>query len=46
MQNGHFQVMPPLADDDFAALMADIKASGVLVPVEYDEEGNVGRAPP
>ena len=36
-----YQVMPDLAADDFAALKADIAARGVLVPVEYDEDGNV-----
>lgn len=36
-----YQVMPPLADEDFAALKADIEARGVLVPVEYDEDGNI-----
>ena len=40
-QPGKFQVMPPLADDDFAALKADIQANGVLIPVEVDEDGNV-----
>ena len=33
--------MPPLADDDFAALKEDIKANGLLIPVEVDEDGNV-----
>jgi len=36
-----YQVLPPLSDEDFAALKADIDARGVLVPVEYDEDGNV-----
>lgn len=36
-----FQVMPPLSDDDFAALKADISARGVLIPVEYDDSGNI-----
>ena len=40
-QPNKFQVMPPLTDDDFAALMADIQANGLLMPVEVDEEGNV-----
>ena len=40
-QPSKFQVMPPLADDDFAALKADIQANGVLIPVEVDEDGNV-----
>ena len=36
-----FQVMPPLPDDQYALLKADIAARGVLVPVEYDEEGHI-----
>jgi ParB-like chromosome segregation protein Spo0J len=36
-----YQVLPPLSEDDFAALKADIAARGVLIPVEYDEEGNI-----
>lgn len=36
-----FQVMPPLSNDEFLELKADIKARGVMVPVEYDEAGNV-----
>lgn len=36
-----YQLLPDLLSDDFAALMADIKARGVLVPVEYDEHGEI-----
>jgi ParB-like chromosome segregation protein Spo0J len=36
-----YQVMPDLSDEDYAALKADIAARGVLVPVEYDERGNI-----
>ncbi len=36
-----YQVMPNLADEDYEALKRDIAARGVLVPVEYDEEGNI-----
>jgi ParB-like chromosome segregation protein Spo0J len=36
-----YQVMPPLQPEDFDALLGDIKARGVLVPVEYDEDGNI-----
>lgn len=36
-----YQVMPDLGSDDFAALKADIADRGVLVPVEYDEAGNI-----
>lgn len=37
----NFQVLPPLSAEDYAALKSDIAARGVLVPVEYDEEGNI-----
>jgi N6-adenosine-specific RNA methylase IME4/ParB-like chromosome segregation protein Spo0J len=36
-----YQLLPPLSDDDRAALEASIVAHGVLVPVEYDEDGNI-----
>jgi len=36
-----WQLFPNLADDEFAALKADIAERGVLVPVEYDEHGNI-----
>ena len=36
-----FQVMPPLSSDEFDELKADIAARGVMVPVEYDEAGNI-----
>ena len=36
-----YQVMPPLAPDEFEALKTDIAARGVQVPVEYDEMGNI-----
>ncbi|OLP56925.1 hypothetical protein BJF92_11215 [Rhizobium rhizosphaerae] len=33
--------MPPLSDQDYAALKADIAAHGVKSPVDYDEAGNI-----
>lgn len=36
-----YQVLPPLSDDDYARLKADIARHGVLVPVEYDEDSNI-----
>lgn len=36
-----YQVLPPLSEDDYGALKADIAARGVLVPVEYDETGTI-----
>lgn len=41
MEATHFQLLPPLSDEEYAALKADIRTSGVLVPVEYDETGTV-----
>ena len=41
MQGCLFQLMPDLSEDEFAALKADIAERGVLVPVEYDELGNI-----
>lgn len=35
-----YQVMPPLADDQYEMLKASIAENGVLVPVEMDENGN------
>jgi ParB-like chromosome segregation protein Spo0J len=37
----HYQVMPPLSPEEYAALKADIAARWVQVPVEYDDEGNI-----
>lgn len=37
----NYQVMPALAESDFEALKADIAERGVLIPVEYDDEGNI-----
>lgn len=36
-----YQLLPPLSDDEYAALEASIIANGVLVPVEYDENGDI-----
>lgn len=36
-----YQVMPSLSDEEYAELKADIETRGVMVPVEYDEYGNV-----
>ena len=36
-----YQLLPALADDDYARLRADIAERGVLVPVEKDEHGNI-----
>ena len=36
-----YQVMPPLATEEYEELKNDIAQRGVMVPIEYDEEGNV-----
>jgi ParB-like chromosome segregation protein Spo0J len=36
-----YQVMPPLADDEYMALMEDIRENGVQVPVVKDENGDI-----
>ena len=33
--------LPPLSTEEFTALKADIRAHGVKVPIEVDEDGNV-----
>lgn len=38
---GQYQLLPSLTDEEFAALKADIALRGVMVPVEFDEQGNV-----
>ena len=41
MNASRFQVMLPLSPEDYAELKADIAQRGVLVPVEYDEAGEI-----
>jgi N6-adenosine-specific RNA methylase IME4/ParB-like chromosome segregation protein Spo0J len=36
-----YQLLPRLSPEEFAALEASIIQHGVLVPVEYDEDGNI-----
>lgn len=36
-----YQLLPPLSAEEFAALEKSIIAHGVLVPVEYDEAGEI-----
>ncbi len=36
-----YQVAPPLTDEEYAGLKADIAENGVRVPVVEDEDGNV-----
>ena len=37
----NYQVMPELTADEYAELKADIAQRGVMIPIEYDEQGNV-----
>jgi ParB-like chromosome segregation protein Spo0J len=36
-----YQLLPPLTDDEYAALREDIEANGIRVPVDVDEAGQV-----
>ena len=36
-----YQLLPALSPDEFAALKADIRAHGVLVPIELDTDGSI-----
>ncbi|WP_274426773.1 MT-A70 family methyltransferase [Chelativorans sp. YIM 93263] len=36
-----YQLLPPLSTEDYAALEASIVEHGVLVPIEYDDAGNI-----
>lgn len=36
-----YQVMPELTAEEYSELKADIAERGVMVPIEYDEQGNV-----
>jgi len=37
----NYQVMPPLTAEEYNELKSDIAQRGVMVPIEYDEHGNV-----
>lgn len=36
-----YQVMPELSAEEYAELKADIEQRGVMIPIEYDEQGNI-----
>ena len=36
-----YQVMPNLSTEEYAELKSDISSRGVMVPIEFDEQGNV-----
>ena len=37
----NYQVMPELTAEEYAELRADIAERGIMIPIEYDEQGNV-----
>ena len=39
--NHPYQLLPELLAEDFESLVASISEHGVLVPVEYDQDGNI-----
>jgi hypothetical protein len=41
MTDGTYQLLPPLADEEYQALKASIATFGVLTPVVLDEDGKV-----
>lgn len=36
-----YQFMPPLSDEEFAALKEDIQKRGIIIPIEIDENGEI-----
>ena len=38
---GPYQLLPPLSEDEYAALRDDIKSAGVRVPIDVDENGTI-----
>lgn len=36
-----YQLLPPLSDEEYAALRDDIRGAGVRVPIDVDEDGNI-----
>lgn len=37
----NYQLFPPMIESEYEEMKADISARGVMVPVEYDESGNI-----
>ena len=37
----NYQVMPELTPEEYAELKADIQERGVMIPIEFDEAGNI-----
>ena len=41
MEKVKYQLLPPLSQDEYESLKEDVAKMGVLVPIEFDEEGEV-----
>lgn len=41
LTRGPYQLLPPLSEDEYAALRDDIRGAGVRVPIDVDEDGNI-----
>ena len=41
MADSKYQLMPPMTPAQYQELKEDIRAHGVLIPIEYDQEGNI-----
>lgn len=41
VERADYQVMPPLSAEEYAELKEDIRRRGVMVPIEFDDDGNV-----
>jgi len=41
MDNDKYRIFPPLSNEKFEALKSNIKAKGILIPIEVDEHGNI-----
>lgn len=41
MSEKKYQILPDLTEQEYEELKTDIEARGVMVPVEYDEDGNI-----
>jgi ParB-like chromosome segregation protein Spo0J len=41
LKTPYADLLPPLSTEEHAALKADIKANGVRVPIDVDEDGNI-----
>lgn len=40
-QHGRYQLFPDMTEEEYTALKEDIKHKGILVPIEFDTDGNI-----